>query len=216
CELHFEWGLKDTIIKHFRTVLWPSIVLRALRRSALEAGAAAAPGVREREPLQDVFGTPSKLLARHFSSVGFGARDTGGDGDGGGLQELIVKVHSLRMHAYTDNILEYRLEVAPAQLVHLACAGIQGLRKPADTTYDVLPSEFEESGGDPDDDGDTGGRKKKRGACSQAEPDSHLRMWMPACMVHPALPDLIQRYEAELEAKHAKSSKGKQRALPLA
>ncbi|KAH9020156.1 PIN domain-like protein [Lactarius hengduanensis] len=216
CELHFEWGLKDTIIKRFRTVLWPSIVLCALRRSALEAGAAAAPGVREREPLQDVFGTPSKLLARHFSSVGFGARDTGGDGDGGGLQELIVKVHSSRMHAYTDNILEYRLEVAPAQLVHLACAGIQGLRKPADTTYDVLPSEFEESGGDPDDDGDTGGRKKKRGACSQAEPDSHLRMWMPACMVHPALPDLIQRYEAELKAKHAKSSKGKQRALPLA
>jgi holliday junction resolvase YEN1 len=23
CELHFEWGLKDTIIKCFRTILWP-------------------------------------------------------------------------------------------------------------------------------------------------------------------------------------------------
>ncbi|KAH9009404.1 PIN domain-like protein [Lactarius hengduanensis] len=195
CELHFEWGLKDTIIKRFRTVLWPSIVLRALRRSTLEVSTTAAPGGREKELPQDVFGTPSKLLARHFSSMGF---------VGGGLQELIVK------H------LEYRLDIAPAQLVHLACAGIQGLRKPADTTYDCAALRFEESGGDLDDDGDTGRRKKKRGTCSQPEPDSHLRMWMPACMVRPALPDLVQRYEAELEAKHAKSSKGKQRALPLA
>ena len=218
CELHFEWGLKDIIVKRFRTVLWPSIVLRALRRSALEAATAAAesrgaPVGREREPLQDVFGTPSKLLARHFSSMGLGAHNTGEDGDGGGLRELIVKIHGSRMHAYTDSILEYRLEVAPAQLVHLSCAGIQGLRKPADTTYDVLPSESEESGGDPDDDGDTGKRKKKRDAGPPPEPDSHLRVWMPACMVRPVLPDLVERYEAELEAKRAKkSSKGKQRA----
>ncbi|KAH9009129.1 hypothetical protein EDB84DRAFT_1446468 [Lactarius hengduanensis] len=80
----------------------------------------------------------------------------------GGLQELIVKVHSLRMHAYTDSILEYRLEIAPAQLVHLACAGIQGLQKPADTTYDVLPLRIRRrSGGDLDDDGDTGQKKKE-------------------------------------------------------
>ncbi|KAI9459847.1 hypothetical protein BJY52DRAFT_1148620 [Lactarius psammicola] len=213
CELHFEWGLKDIIIKRFRTVLWPSIVLRALRRSALEAATSAAADAPCREPLQDVFGTPSKLLARHFSSMGLGTHDTGGDGDGGGLRGLIVKIHGSRMHAYTDSILEYRLEVAPAQLVRLACAGIKGLRKPADTTYDVLPSESEESGGDPDDE-DTGkGRKKKRGTGPPPEPDSHLRVWMPACMVRPALPDLVERYEAKLDAKRAKqSSKGKQRA----
>ncbi|KAI9446963.1 PIN domain-like protein [Lactarius psammicola] len=220
CELHFEWGLKDVIIKRFRTILWPSIVLRALRRSALEAASTAAaaapksravPGVTERAPLQDVFGTPSKLLARHFSSMGFGAHDSG-DGDGGGLQDLIVKIHSSRMHAYTDSILEYRLEVAPAQLVHLACVGIQGLRKPADTTYDVLPSEREKSGGDPDN-RETRKRKKRRSAGPPPEPDSHLRMWMPACMIRPALPDVIGKYEAELEAKHVKNlSKDKQQA----
>ncbi|KAH9032774.1 hypothetical protein EDB85DRAFT_2289635 [Lactarius pseudohatsudake] len=43
CELRFEWGLKDIIIKRFRTILWPSIVLRALRRSALEAAAVEPP-----------------------------------------------------------------------------------------------------------------------------------------------------------------------------
>jgi Holliday junction resolvase YEN1 len=208
CELHFEWGLKDIIIKRFRTIIWPSIVLRALRRSALEAATdnRGASG----EPLQDVFGTPSKLLARHFSSMGFGAQDTGGEGDGG-LRELIVKIHSSRTHAYTDSILEYRLEVAPAQLVRLASAGIQGLRKPADTTYDVLPSESEDdSDGDPEETG----RRKKRGKGPPPEPDSHLRVWMPACMVRPALSELVERYEASLEAKRTKKSKGKQRAAP--
>ena len=213
CELHFEWGLKDIIIKRFRTIVWPSIVLRALRRSALEA--AAVPESRsEREPLQDVFGTPSKLLARHFSSMGFGVHDAGGDGDGGGLRDLIVKIHGSRTHAYTDNILEYRLEVAPAQLVRLASAGIQGLRKPADTTYDVLPSESEEESGGDADVGDMGRRRKKRAAGPPPEPDSHLRVWMPACMVRPALPELVERYEAEVEAKRAKKSKAKQRVPP--
>ncbi|KAH9032775.1 hypothetical protein EDB85DRAFT_1890542 [Lactarius pseudohatsudake] len=153
--------------------------------------------------------TLSTFLARHFSSLGPSAYDTG-DGDAGGLRGLVVNIHGSRMHAYTDGILEYRLEVAPAQLVSLACAGIQESRKPADTTYDVLPSASEDSGGDPDD-RDTGTRKRKRGARAPLEPDSHLRMWMPACMVRPALPDLVKRYEAELEAKRTKKlSKGKQ------
>ena len=211
CELHFEWGLKDVIIKRFRTIVWPSIVLRALRRSALES-AAERESRAERD--QDVLGTPSKLLARHFSSIGFGVHNTGEDEDGN-LQDLIVKIHRSRTHAYTDNILEYRVEVAPAQLVRLASAGIQGLRKPADATYDVLPSESEDesSGGDPDV-RDTGRKRKKCHAGPPPEPDSHLRMWMPACMVCPALPELVKRYEAELEAKRTRRSKGKQRVPP--
>ncbi|KAN0137252.1 hypothetical protein V8E53_004962 [Lactarius tabidus] len=167
CELHFEWGLKGNIIKRFRTIIWPGIVLRVLRRSALEAATDCCG--TSGEPPQDI--------------------------------------HSSRTHAYTDSILEYRLEVAPAQLVRLAYAGIQGLRKPADTTYDVLPSEPEdESDGDPDV-GDTGRRRKKRGTGLPPEPDSHIRVWMPACMVHPALPELVDKYEAG-------KSKGKQGAAP--
>ncbi|KAI0255432.1 hypothetical protein BJV78DRAFT_1279225 [Lactifluus subvellereus] len=209
CELHFEWGLKDIIIKRFRTVLWPSIVLRALRRSALVAvteTVAEPPStpVKEKESHQDVMGTPSKLLARHFSSMGLGG-DGMEDGDDG-LGDLIVKIHGSRTHAYTDGILEYRLEIAPAQLVRLASAGVQGLRKPADTTYDVQPSESEDSD---DLDGEGGTNRKKRRGGPPPEPDSHLRVWMPACMVRIARPDLVNQYEAALEAKRAKkSSKG--------
>ena len=210
CELHFEWGLKDIIIKRFRTIVWPSIVLRMLRRSALES---FAKHESHAERNQDVLGTPSRLLPQHLSSMGFRAHNTGGDGDSN-LQDLIVKIHSSRMHAYTDRILEYCIEVAPAQLVHLASAGIHGFRKPADTTYDVLPleSEDESSNRDPDV-GDMSRRRKKR-STGPPEPDSHLRMWMPACMVRPALPELVERSEAGLEAKHAKISKGKQWAPP--
>jgi hypothetical protein len=213
CELHFEWGLKDIIIKRFRTVLWPSIVLRALRRSALETDTKAvarstSSPVRERESPRDAPGTPSKVLARHFSSMALEA-DSGEDDSG--LGDLIVKIHGSRTHAYTDGLLEYRLEIAPAQLVQLASAGIQGLRKPADTTYDVLPSESEDS--DEVDDGDghagTGRKKKRRGGGPPPEPESHLRVWMPACMVRYVLPDLVDGYEAALEAKRAKKSKPK-------
>ncbi|KAF8270748.1 PIN domain-like protein, partial [Lactarius quietus] len=182
CKLYFEWGLKDIIIKRFRTIIWPSIVLRALRCSALEA-ATDSRGGREGE----------------LSSMGFGVHD----GEGG-LHELIMKIHSSRTHSRTDSILEYRLEVTPAQLVHLASAGIQGLQMPTDTTYDVLPSESEdESGGDPSA-GEAGRSRKKCGAGPPPEPDSHLRVWMPARMVRPALPELIKQYEAGLEAKRAK------------
>ena len=140
--------------------------------------------------------------------------DTGGDGDGG-FQDLIVKIHSSQAHAYTDSILEYRLEVAPAQLVHLASAGIQGLRKPADTTYNVLPSaESEDDSGRGLKVGDMERQRKKQRVGPPLEPDSHLHVWMPACMVHPALPELIKQYEAKLEAKHAKKSKGKQQVPP--
>ena len=213
CELHFEWGLKDTIIKRFRTVLWPSIVLRALRRSALDADTKAvvrstSSPVRERESPRDAPGTPSKVLARHFSSMGLEADSGEDDSILGGL---IVKIHGSRTHAYTDGLLEYRLEIAPAQLVHLASAGIQGLRKPADTTYDVLPSESEDSDEVDDEDGHagTGRKKKRRGGGPPPEPESHLRVWMPGCMVRYVLADLVDGYEAAIEAKRAKKSKSK-------
>jgi Holliday junction resolvase-like protein len=212
CELHFEWGLKDAIIKRFRTVLWPSIVLRALRRSALEADTESVvqftcSPVRERELPRDAPSTPTKVLARHFSSM---ALEVDSGEDDSSLGDLIVKIHASRMHAYTDGLLEYRLEIAPAQLVRLASAGIQGLRKPADTTYDVLPSESEDSD-EVDEDGHAGAcrKKKRRGGCPPPEPESHLRVWMPACMVRFALPDLVDRYEAALEAKRTKKSKPK-------
>ncbi|KAF9238335.1 hypothetical protein BU15DRAFT_88401 [Melanogaster broomeanus] len=39
CELYFEWGVTDVIVRRFRTVLWPGVVCRAVRRGAVDADA---------------------------------------------------------------------------------------------------------------------------------------------------------------------------------
>ncbi|KAF8123519.1 hypothetical protein EV363DRAFT_1546988, partial [Boletus edulis] len=36
CELYFEWGVKDVIVHRFRTVLWPGLVCRAVRRAVID------------------------------------------------------------------------------------------------------------------------------------------------------------------------------------
>ena len=137
------------------------------------------------------------MLARHFTSIALEA-DNGEDDTS--LGDLIVKMHG--SHIYTDG-LRHRPEIVPAQLVHLASAGIQGLRAPAnaDTTYDVRDLPFESEEGEVDDeDGHAGtGRQKKRRDGSPLP--GHLRVWMPACMVRYVLPDLVDGYEAALEAK---------------
>ena len=121
------------------------------------------------------------------------------------LGDFIVKMHTSRPHVYTDGLLGHRPEIVPAQLVHLASAGIQGLRAPAYTTYDVRVLSLEsEDRSEVDDEGGhagTGRQKKRRDSSPPPEPESHLRVWIPACMVRYVLPDLVYRYEAALEAK---------------
>ncbi|KAF9228062.1 hypothetical protein BS17DRAFT_772950 [Gyrodon lividus] len=39
CELYFEWGVKDVIVRRFRTVLWPGVVCRAVRRGVVDTDA---------------------------------------------------------------------------------------------------------------------------------------------------------------------------------
>ena len=53
CELYFEWGVKDVIVHRFRTVLWPGIVCRAVRRVVMHED------TRRRHPLDG---------ARHLAS----------------------------------------------------------------------------------------------------------------------------------------------------
>ncbi|KDN37084.1 hypothetical protein RSAG8_10359, partial [Rhizoctonia solani AG-8 WAC10335] len=77
CEQYFEWGVREIIQKRFRTVLWPAVVLRVLRRSVMEQERArglseshdATP--RPSTPTRDktkriVPGTPQKFVDRYF------------------------------------------------------------------------------------------------------------------------------------------------------
>ena len=215
CEMYFEWGVKEIIIKRFRTVLWPAAVLRILRRIALLEDKRAArtaivdpktPTKKGKERARRVPGTPSSVITKHFSSLNLAsptrARGAGTDSDSedeDGEDKLIVKIHSAREHASTDGVLEYRLEVAPAHLVRLAEAGVRGLRTALATGLD----DSSDASGDEDDSdaGGKGSRGKKRAPKPPPDPQSHLRIWLPACMVRIAQPDLVEEFEEKRAAK---------------
>jgi len=207
CEFYFEWGYKEAIIKRFRTVIWHSIVLRILRRAILDLDNRAASKAASTTPTKKgkgkertECGTPSKMIAKHFSSLGISAsKEVYVSGSESQEEEdedrLIVKVHSSRTHASTDGLHEYRLEIAPRQLVHLAETGIQGTRVPEG------PDEWASEDGE-DDDGE--GKKRKR---EPIDPETHLRLWMPACMVKLVEPKLVKEYEDIQEQKLMKKTK---------
>ena len=207
CEFNFEWGYRDAIIKRFRTVIWPSAVLRILRRAVLDADAKAkrCSGVlpktpqKKGKPGSTTVGTPSKMITKHFSSMTLNSPDLSHDGDD---ERLIVKIHSTRCHSSTDGILEYRLEIAPAQLVRLTKSGIKGIRRPEDV--DEWADEYDE-----DDNVGSGG--KSRGKKPPPHPESHLRVWMPAAMVRIVEPDLVEEYE-QIQRRKREKKTGKGRA----
>ena len=45
CELYFEWGVKDVIVHRFRTVLWPGIACRAIRRAVMDEDTCRRPAL---------------------------------------------------------------------------------------------------------------------------------------------------------------------------
>ncbi|KAI0632888.1 hypothetical protein C8Q77DRAFT_1158338 [Trametes polyzona] len=235
CEMYFEWGIKEIIIKRFRTVLWPSAVLRILRRAAIlkdrkaallaartnsgTDGAPATPrktGKERRAPP----GTPSSMIARHFSTLNLdspyarkasAASDLNSDSDEEEASPLIVKIHSSRRHPSTDNILEYRLEIAPAQLVRLCEAGLRGLRTALPP--DLSDSDLDDSG-DEDDEGGGGKRGKKKTKTKKPPPDpeSHIRIWLPACMVEMVEPEMVDEFEGVQQMRAEKKAKAKKGA----
>ncbi|KZT64851.1 PIN domain-like protein [Daedalea quercina L-15889] len=211
CEMYFEWGVKEIIIKRFRTVLWPAAVLRILRRVALLEDKRTAstaivdpktPTKRGKDRERRAPGTPSSVITKHFSSLQLDSLRRAGCAssnceDDDGEDKLIVKIHSSRQHASTDGILEYRLEVAPAHLVRLSESGVRGLRTALATGLDD-DSDVE------DEDSDGGGKGKKRVQKPPPNPQSHLRIWLPACMVRIAQPDLVEEFEGIQEMRAAK------------
>ncbi|EAU80898.1 hypothetical protein CC1G_03074 [Coprinopsis cinerea okayama7 len=201
CEFYFEWGYKEAIIKRFRTVIWHSAVLRILRRAVLDLdegmrSGPAIPSTPSRQRIaEDACGTPSKMITKYFSSMGLDDRHDRSDGSDGEEEDerLILKIHSMREHASTDGLLEYRLEVNPGQLVRMAESGIQGLRQPEG------PDEWAS-----EDDGDEEGGGK--GSKAPVDPYSHMRLWMPACMVKLVEPRLVREFEEEAERKRLKKA----------
>ena len=217
-------------------------ILRRAIVQADKLALAAGPGSDPATPTKNIrkdaeCGTPSKMIAKHFAdspskrplpashydhsrafSLSSDHSSDNGDNassDDGNKQSepLITKIHSSRTHASTDHLLEYRLEIAPAQLVRLVEGGIKGTRVQPEIDDIYADHEHDGEDGFDGDSDDEGGKKGKKGAKKPPpDPDSHLRVWMPACMVRLVEPGLVEEYEETLRRrKEMKAGKGKGR-----
>lgn len=219
CELYFEWGYREAIVKRFRTVIWPGAVLRILRRAVLDVDqATASPSTphKSRSKVIDEeegYGTPSKMITKHFSAIRLDSDDEPSsytDEASSADSKLVVGISRERTHASTDGLLEYRIEVAPGQLVRIAESGLKGLRQPEG------PNEWA-SEEDEDEDDDEGGRGKKGKSKEPVDPDSQLRLWMPACMVDIVEKKLVKDFrDTQERRKQRKKAPAKKKAASAA
>ncbi|KAJ7671912.1 hypothetical protein B0H17DRAFT_947990 [Mycena rosella] len=201
CEFYFEWGYRDAIIKRFKTVIWHGAVLRILRRGVLDMEdrrrrrEIVVPSTPTKNGKPGAEGTPSKLITKHFSSLTL--NPVADDED----DRLITRITRTRQHAYTDGMLEYRVEVRPRQLVLLAESGIKNIRRPLDADVWVGLTESGNEGG---------GGEKEKGELTPEErkalEEKEVLVWMPAVMVRLAEPSLVEEFERIEEAKRLKKA----------
>ncbi len=177
CEEYFEWGQREVIIERFSRLLWPGAIMHVLRRAALEMDEEERTQGHTRE-----IGTPSSLVHRYLGKPERTDRIANAFVNRGPVHErvmtddedfrpLITQIVGSREHTSTDDTLEYRIEVLPTQLVHIANGGIRG-NKPA-------PPRKE-------------GAKEPK---DLEDPHKSLRLWIPAVMlqrVHPTMVEAIR------------------------
>ena len=189
CELYFEWGVRDVIIKRFRTVIWPAAVFRFLREAVLEkdtqkGGRPPLPTTTHLSHSDPPSSSPATSTAASLSDLQIGGSTI--------CQDLILKIHSTRNHDSTDGLLEYRLEVSPERLVALASAGIKDIRPPL--IADISSSD------------DTANESDKHAKKPPQDPSSNFRAWVPACIVRVAIPSLVDSFEERAKRKATKKT----------
>ena len=234
CELYFEWGYKEMIIKRFRTFLWAGVCMRALRRAVMDSDEKEVDAYRRNRNYQDsdgddimatprrigrrphefAVGTPSGLIQHYFkdmqhvspSKSGRYVGDEHGDEYGGEGKKLLTRITRSREHASTDGLLEYRVEVHPAPLVRLAESGIRGMRVPVQDDLDLETGEDE----DERDEGEDGSKKKKLKR-PPPDPEEPMLLWLPAVMLEMAEPGLVEEFESIEDAKERRRQETEQR-----
>lgn len=210
CELFFEWGYKEAIIKRFRTVIWPGAILRSLRRAVLDMDRYPTPSAEHKSKRthpnsNEGLGTPLEIITQRISVIDLNDNDNKTDTKRT-EEDLIVSISRERTHVSTDGLLEYRLEVAPARLVDFALSGLQGLRRPEG------PNEWASDEDETDQEDEEGIRSRKGKAKEPMDPRSHVRLWMPACMVEPVEEGLVSDFrDIQKRRKQRRAPDKKQR-----
>ena len=241
CEQHFDWGYKEMIIKRFRTFLWAGVCMRALRRSVMDSDEKevdayrriqncqdsdgddilATPRKTGRRPREFAVGTPNGLFQHYFKDMqhvsprkaGCHFDDEHGDEYGGDGKKLLTRITSSREHGSTDELLEYRVEVYPVQLVRLAESGIRGTRAPPPEADEDEDEGGDEGRGEGDEGGDEGEGVSREKTLRKPTPDPEepMLLWLPAVMLEMAEPGIVEEFERIDNAKPRKTQETEQR-----
>lgn len=233
CEEKFEWGYRSAIIKRFRTLMWRAAVIHLLRRATLmadekERSRGFESGIDDsaiRSPPKpscaEAVGTPASLVQRHLAADSRSrlsedqyaeAFVNRGDQVQLPLAEdipdshpLIVRVVGARQHISTDNVLQYRIEISPGQLVSIVSAGIKGKRaEPSTTSSSSMEDELNNV---------SDGERPRNGAKKPPpHPESLMRIWVPGSMLHQVHPRLVEDYTREVETRKTKKTTRKAKA----
>jgi len=203
CEEYFEWGYRTRVIERFRTLMWPPVVIHILRRAALEVDRKekSRPGSATGSK---AVGTPAGVVQRYLTGKKKAAQsrtDAIADvfvrraaspeptlvatNDIPDPHPLIMDIVGQRQHSSMDNVLEYRVEICPVQLVLMVSGALKGTR--------AVPPEAISK---PNDD-----------------PNASLRLWLPAAMLERVHPAMVERFVTKQSNKTQKGKgKGKKRA----
>ncbi|KAJ3899576.1 PIN domain-like protein, partial [Lentinula edodes] len=181
CQFYFEWGILQSIIKRFRTVIFHGVTLRIMRRAHI------------REQTSDAKSIDLEVIRAHFAAGGYAVEDMDSP-----CPEFIKDISISRTHESTSKTLEYRVAINPTILVQLAAHGVKGIRQPEDKDK---WSEFKEVENKSSDEGRT---KKKE---YLADPMLPLKLWLPAVLVREAVPGLVEAHEEVWKQKEKKAGK---------
>ncbi|KAJ7576971.1 hypothetical protein C8J56DRAFT_972030 [Mycena floridula] len=211
CEKYFEWGYLDKIIHRFRTLVWPAATMRILQLAISLGQIDSLAGESH-----DHVGQGGRMIQSHF-----GRRQ--GSIPRAHPPLLFMKIHSTRRHSSTENVYEYRVEIRPNVLESLAKLGLAGTGSAESEAEFLLHqrlanaeagrSELYLDEAQYDDDDDETARSPKKKEPKISEPNTPLRLWMPASILEKAEPSLVKTWhQAQREKADKEEAKAPRKA----
>ncbi|EJD47543.1 PIN domain-like protein [Auricularia subglabra TFB-10046 SS5] len=183
CERSLGWD-DATVLKRFKSLVWTGAALRALRDSIVSM-----------DSIPDLQHTRHKALGDPLTDMPAEQSEPPLDAS------LIVGIHRQREHTSTDFLPELQVEVNTACFVRATQNALSTLRHqppvhpPAEATDEDERVQVQKH---------AGASTRAKSACGSvgAKDDDTLRIWLPACIVRLAVP--------QLAAAHGPGSENKQ------
>ncbi|KAH9913458.1 uncharacterized protein BXZ73DRAFT_81921 [Epithele typhae] len=178
CENHFdEWGARTQILKRFKNVLTPGLVMTVLKAAAVEADK------RHEEQFLELGAHPGAIRL----TTPLGPLPEEGVGTPAALVRRCLRRQTRTTRTTQDDAME---RIASAFFVEIANSGIRG--KHPDPTGIAAGRD---SDADEDEDEEDGGGTKSK------DPKANTLLWIPASIMRQVHPEIVAAYEDKVKQK---------------